>query len=251
MLTIFTSGSISYTSYLNAFIASCEANIKSKYKVVILCTDRLRISDLSFKKKTEIINIVERFPHLAHVFSHESYTDHFNRLVIPRLVDDGDYAIYIDADTLVLKDLQHIKTIKFSDKFSFGCVVDYVPFHKYAVSNYGALGLNPYNLYYNSGVIIFNPTKYSSNRHMLEDCFNFYLENSGSSKIFGVYEQYDQFPFNALYHNIILTLPKVYNYPSQMKEDGYIVILHFLGEEGKPGRETCNKSFSKMFKQYS
>lgn len=117
-------------------------NIKLKFK------NKLKLNFVKVDKKILEDVLLEAY----YKVSYEAYT----RILIPNLLKDIDKTIYLDPDTIVLKDLNLLNDINL-EKYEIGAVVDFNPnsvnIFKEAMKLKNAKG------YFNSGVMIMNLKK--------------------------------------------------------------------------------------------
>lgn len=152
--------------------------------------------------------------------------------------------IYLDADTIVRRDLRELWLTDL-DGAAAGAALDYfLPRTGDAVAPWRALGLDPEARYFNSGVMVVDLEAWRTRKvgvQAAEIC----LANREYLRAQGVWPQHDQFGLNVVLHRQWKLLPQEWNYLSEM-EFAEPNIVHYCGG-GKPGSPTCQPDFSSWF----
>ena len=108
-----------------------------------------------------------------------SETGMFYRLLAAELIKDLDKIIYIDGDTLVLKDLTEMYNLNLGDNYMLGTL-------EVIAGTYYA-GKNISNDYVNSGILFMNLTKMRNNK--IYDKFKEYISNPVTRKNIVMHDQ--------------------------------------------------------------
>lgn len=142
----------------------------------------------------------------------------FYRIMIPEIFKDLDRILYLDGDTLVLKDLYELFNIELPERANMAMVVDKFSWREQMqrlhISNY-----------FNSGVILFDIKKCLRN-NFSQKCIKWINENK-ENIVFP-----DQDAINAVSDNKILRINNTYNKQLTLDNyhefDGDAHIAHFL-----------------------
>ncbi|SEW43917.1 Lipopolysaccharide biosynthesis protein, LPS:glycosyltransferase [Chitinophaga sp. YR573] len=169
-------------------------------------------------------NAIEMFGHLNSLHGNWAI---YGRFIIPKLID-SEYALYLDADLLILLDVLTISEIKFTDQFlaavpggTFMSALD----RKFLIDR---LGLDKEQKSFNSGVLIFNIKNWNSKSisHEIDQmCDQYPLELIS----------HDQTILNALCNGNFHYIDDRFNnlwYPNRalpIKHSYHNSILHFAG----------------------
>jgi lipopolysaccharide biosynthesis glycosyltransferase len=153
-------------------------------------------------------------------------------------------AIYIDADAIVLDDLQELWQSDLDGKV-LGAASDYfLPRCRDAVGPWQELGLDPEAPYFNSGVMLVDLDRWRT-----EDVASRVLRRCCDSREHllaqGKWPQYDQFGLNVVLQGQWHLLSQDWNYLSELPEK-HPHVVHFCGG-GKPGSPTCGPLFTELF----
>jgi lipopolysaccharide biosynthesis glycosyltransferase len=192
-------------------------------------------------------NAIEMFGHLNSLHGNWAI---YGRFIIPKLID-SEYALYLDADLLILLDVLTISEIKFTDQFiaavpggTFMSALD----RKFLIDR---LGLNKEQKSFNSGVLIFNIKNWNSKSisHEIDQmCDQYPLELIS----------HDQTILNALCNGDFHYIDDRFNnlwYPNRtlpIKHSYHNSILHFAGAP-KPWDLFGNRTHSgyKLWSDYN
>ena len=131
------------------------------------------------------------------------------RLLVPTLMPDYDYVIFLDADLVVLGDIANL--LKFDcSKNMIGAVRDYEGIANCYNNNYeqtkyriNELGIKNFKNYFSSGVLVFNIKKFNENFTEQQ-----LLELASSKK----WLQYDQDFFNFICKEDVKIIDSPYNF---------------------------------------
>ena len=119
----------------------------------------------------------------------------YYKLLLPFILHEFDRIIYLDADTLVFKDILEMYTLPFNDNYALG-----YPFHTvYLIDDY----VKDVKYYINGGVILFNLKKIRNDKKDIE-LIRFTIENN--SKLYFL----EQDSLNIVFFKKIGILPLKY-----------------------------------------
>ena len=268
---------ILYTSDDN-FIPQIASSITS------VCENNRKVHDITFylfsmkisrrnqKKLHELIHRYHRhlkvieLDNLASYFPFDIDTGGWNPIVLSRLLLDKilpkkvDRILYLDGDTITLRNLESLYDTNMGDKAVGACIESACP--KFMKK---PLGLTDTN-YYNAGVLLINVKKWREQK-IGEGIIRFYQAHNG--KLFAN----DQDAINGYLKNQIFTLPPKYNYgtildqysynflkklaspaPYYSKSDyeeakNHPAIIHYAGEN-RPWRKYNTHKYSPNYKKY-
>ena len=147
------------TSMLSAIKNKCPSSIYNYYIVTENATEPDKQSLMSLKKlapDTVNINIIERpEPDLPYENMQRflQYKVGMHKIYLPEILKDLDKVIYMDGDTIVLKDLRELYNIDVSNVYA-SVAKDgiYYRFPK----EMAEIGLDKRGFYFNSGVMLYN-----------------------------------------------------------------------------------------------
>lgn len=147
------------TSMLSAIKNKCPSSIYNYYIVTENATELDKQSLMSLKKlapDTVNINIIERpEPDLPYENMQRflQYKVGMHKIYLPEILKDLDKVIYMDGDTIVLKDLRELYNIDVSNVYA-SVAKDgiYYRFPK----EMAEMGLDKRGFYFNSGVMLYN-----------------------------------------------------------------------------------------------
>jgi len=173
-------------------------------------------------------NAVKMFGHLNSLHGNWAI---YGRFIIPKLID-SEYALYLDADMLILLDILTISEIKFTDQFlaavpggTFNSGLD----GKFLIDR---LGLSKEQKSFNSGVLVFNIKTWNSksiSREIDEMCRRYPRELIS----------HDQTVLNALCNGNFHCIDNRFNnlwYPNNklpIRRSYHNSILHFAGHQNR------------------
>ena len=189
-------------------IASIIQNIKNKKITFYIATEK----DNSTDNYLKLVNYYSEYKNVSFKFIEAKKYDYafeqknmnkwgsssyyiYWRLVVPELIN-VDYAIYIDADILCLKDIDYIDV---EDK-ACGCVIDSV----HSIYN-KAMGVGKDFCFYNTGTIFIDVNKWKQEK-LTKKCID-YINNFRSS-----FPMADQDLFSLALENDIQTINPSYNW---------------------------------------
>lgn len=128
----------------------------------------------------------------------KSYASLYRWFAIGKIKDDIEYAIYIDADTVIQKGLEKIDTVLYQEKPVY-MAIDYMwDFYKQEIN------MEVSDKYYNTGVILFDVKKWK--KDMYEQQIINFIKNEEMNFVF-----YEQDMANIVMKNAIGMLPLKYN----------------------------------------
>lgn len=154
----------------------------------------------------------------------------WHRIFIPSICSDFERAIYIDSDTIVLRDIDPI--INFNEKSVFAAYIQDDP----------DLSMNLFGTYdrpyFNAGVFIVD-LNYWRNSGIEDKMVNDIISSNTTSFL-------DQDALNVYFADVLTVLPITFNYPHWYHENDltYIkspIIVHFIGPN-KPWHNYQSKS---------
>lgn len=157
------------------------------------------------------------------------------RFIIPNILKENK-CLYLDADTIVIKNLDELYDTDISEYYCAGSddlFIENIDYKK-------EIGLSAEDLYINAGVILFNLEKMRENK--IADLL---LHNT--EKYSNIIKYQDQDILNITCKNHILKLDSIYNYTSFCMEKekdkaNNVTILHYTGS-AKPWKFKYKGSF--------
>lgn len=250
MLSVVFSTDENYLFYTAVAIASMalSANEGTVYKVYILCDEGFRDEEriLSHLQRTFSNILIHKITVdgnlFKNVFINNSHVSKaaFYRIVIADVIEE-DKCIYLDADTLVLEDLNALWETDIDDYYIAGCRDIWIDWLSPAEREQRREKTKIVSLdrYVNSGVLLFNLKK------IRDDKMNVMLKEH----LVYDYPFEDQDILNICCYDHILILPAKWNrfndvygsidimQGSEMSMDGFLGnggIIHFTSKVGKP-----------------
>ncbi len=163
----------------------------------------------------------------------------FYRIMIPEIFKDLKRILYIDGDTLVIRDLYEFFNMEIPDNKMLAMVLDKFSWDK-------RMKVLNTSCYYNSGVILFDIQKCIA-EDFSQKCIQWLYNNSDIA----IYP--DQDAINVVCNNKILPLSNLYN--KMIEPRHYVVIeqrpfiLHFLSEV-KPWMWKYSSKFDLLYLPY-
>ena len=262
----------------NAFVpqaATCMCSIFENNKSMSEINIYLIASNISIDNKQKLINFAERYGRKVHLINlgeisdlidFDFDTNGWSSIVLARLFldkllpDDINRILYLDGDTLVLKDISNFYNIDLGDKVLGMCPEPTVDKER---RKFLALGEVPYH---NSGVLLIDLKRWRR-EEIGKKVIDFYKLHDG--KLFAP----DQDALNGALNKDIATLSISYNYfniydtypyrilkqlsfPSDFISKNEFLeikkspsIIHYLGEE-RPWRKGNTHRFVKQYLDY-
>jgi lipopolysaccharide biosynthesis glycosyltransferase len=165
------------------------------------------------------------------------------RCLVPDLLSSAEWAIYLDADTLVFADLRELHDVDLRGA-PVGAVQDWLPTVRDAVGPWRHLGLDPDAPYFNSGVLVMDLVQWrreNAGAEALRRC----LQDEQHLIVRGVWPQHDQYGLNIVFHRRWHQLPSMWNHFSELSPDS-ARIVHLVGN-GKPWDRRCKPEFAHAF----
>lgn len=150
------------TSMLSAIQNKCPSSIYNYYIVTENATESDRKSLMSLKQlapDTVNINIIERpEPDLPYENMQRflQYKVGMHKIYLPEILQNLDKVIYMDGDTIVLKDLRELYDIDVSDVYA--AVAKDGIYYRFS-KEMAEMGLDKRGFYFNSGVMLYNLDK--------------------------------------------------------------------------------------------
>lgn len=163
---VFFAADENYMPFLAVALTSMKAKLSKEYLYQIhvlytgkLCKNAKTVKEMETENfRIHFVDISEKIDAITHlIHCRDYYTSAiYYRLFIPELFPQYEKAIYLDCDTVVLRDIAELYEIDIKDNF-IGAVADQAvaaiaPFREY--TKY-ALGIES-EKYFNSGVIVMN-----------------------------------------------------------------------------------------------
>lgn len=169
-IKIFYEGNNDLVGVLATSIASVCASTKSRLLIYILDTG------ISECNKHHLLSLCERFPNLSLVFSYidlqifeglkgyreENFLDCYSRLLIPHVDTNIDKAIYLDSDTIALKDINLLWQIDLGGK-ALAAPPD-LGVAPWVLDHMSDLGMDSTQVYISAGVYIIDCKKWREQR---------------------------------------------------------------------------------------
>jgi len=245
--TIVTAANNSFVDFLSVLLMSLKINNQNSFEVFILNNGLTKETELKLKRISN--NYFELyFVHIDDYKSQISFTSqltdpHFWRLIAPHILQDRERILYLDADTMVRKDIADLFSLYETEKTVSACV-DYLERIETGISNWKDYNFNPKTKYFNSGMLLINNERFTEKK-IAERVIEITTNNLSHTKACGKWEQYDQYGFNVVLYNDWFEVPNIYNYGSELEfKDASIV--HFNGH-GKPTSNSCTLQFKNEF----
>lgn len=192
---------------LTSMLLSCDT--KTFYDIYILTPgdfseknkEKLKIFERNFffKCSINIINFGEKFKNIELAPRDRIVTTPtFYRLDLPNILENITKIIYLDSDTLILKDLNELYQIDIKEKYLLGFLDNsFTELDRYNITNY---------TYICAGVLLMNLEKLR-NEKMVEKFYSFIEKNEGNLP------QHDQNVINAVCYQKIGLIPPKYGIP--------------------------------------
>ena len=248
--TIVTAADNSFVDFLSVLLMSLKINNQGSFEVFIL-NDGLnketeaklkRISNNSFE--LYFIYIPDFKNKIS--FSSQLTDPHFWRLIATHFLHDKERILYIDADTMVRKDISELFSM-YQTKKTISASIDYLEKVETGISNWKDFNFNPENYYFNSGVLLINNERFIEKK-IAEQVIEITEKYLRYTKACNKWQQYDQYGLNVVLYDDWFNLPNIYNYGSELEfKDAEIV--HFNGH-GKPTSNSCTAQYKNEFYNY-
>ena len=238
-----TSFDYEYMQYSYVFVKTLSENYSGKDVLTLYCLvpeDILHLED-SFLQTLGTINNLDihficsdkfvKFSLNENIHGHKYISKNaWHRIFIPSVCSDFDKVIYIDSDTIILRDIDPILNFPMHNKFN--AFIENDP----GMSN--RLFRNMDSIYFNAGVFIAD-LKYWIDSGIEDKMI--------SLAISGNYADYlDQDMLNLFFNDVFAPLPITFNYPCWYDENhevyiGSPIVAHFVGNV-KPWRNHKSSS---------
>lgn len=213
-----------------AFLRSIEINCRNpgKYLVYILA-DRvskqnkrrlLRFTSLRVRFIDIDEKLISRFK-LPEKVDYLPKTAYF-RLMIPELFSSLEKVIYLDVDTLVLRDLEDLWNIDMEGKLSLACQCFYAPEHR-GLENFRTMGIDVSAPYFNSGMLVIDLRKWREFgvREKVNTVLNTKLNQPNAM---------DEEGLNVVLHGHWKPIDQRWNYPPHIADrEDMPFVLHYIG----------------------
>lgn len=219
-----------YTEHAGVVLASIFCNTQQTLNVHIVHDDTL--SDENKAKLTQMVDIFHHninFYHVSvpgdlqevasgvHKINYWTIASMY-RLLLPLFIQ-ADRVIYLDCDILVNMDINELWSIDLGDRY-LGAVLDQ---GENLLEYFNSLGLRA-DLYFNSGVILFDLNNIRNKPTWYEEMLNFL-------RVHPMMTMPDQDVLNAIYSSNYLQLDQRFNTFAKPELDMVQKIVHFAGEE--------------------
>lgn len=232
-IPIFLSSDNNYAPFVATTIASICDNTKSFCEFYILDggiteENKEKICELkqefnNFSIEFIKIYVEKEFKKINYSIAQKYITlSTYNRFLIPSLCPDLKKVIYIDVDTVTLKDINYLYYQELNG-YCLGAVHDIksddLPFQQYQTS----IGLCKKHKYFQAGVLLIDIEKWKEN-NISQKLMNVAIDNSSK------YRLQDQDALNVLFENNYKILDPKYNYcvaNGVNNPEGKVVIRHF------------------------
>jgi len=211
ILELIMQSSEAYSAYAGVALTSYLENNKNINEIIIYFI----ADNLSIKSKKKLIDTVERYERKIYFFEanmivndlrakgfrelHGSYTTYCKIFLLDKINFKSDKALYVDADTLCVGNLEDILEIKWEETYICGMSMNLEPYVEkiYKVPNYMQ--------WYNAGVVLFNVEEWK--RKNCSEMVCDYIAECTPNIIFA-----EQDILNILFEGEIKELPIIYNY---------------------------------------
>lgn len=171
---------------------------------------------------------------------------HYWRCLLARIYPETvERAVYIDSDTIILKDLKPLWSWPL-DGNPIAAAGDLVKVIKDAISHWQEIGIDGDAPYFNSGVLVIDLARWRS-ENIGERVMRESQENRHRLLIRDRWNQHDQYGFNVVLLGRWTALPPGWNHYSERPLDD-TGILHFLGDM-KPGAPLARPENTELFIQ--
>ncbi len=276
-ISICFSANDKYVPLLAVTISSIIENSKpeNNYDIVILMTS---ISDENQVKLRTLIaakpNFSIRFVNVGpYVFGYSFYTESdptntkfsdeiYFRILVPAIMPEYDYVIFLDADLVVLDDIANILDYDYSESL-VGAVRDYEGISSCYTNNYektkyriSELGIKNFDNYFLSAVLVMNIKKFNE-KFDVKDLLNLAVSKN--------WKQFDQDLFNYLCQDETTIIDAAWDYMEDiygsyqslpkklfdefLKSEKHPKIIHYSGGR-KPWIKTDSKH-NKVFWEFA
>ena len=222
-------------SYLYQTLVSMTSAAENKDEKTNLNFHILISGEFSNKGKKKLIDLQERYRKckvelidMGNSFNNaktmrKSFTAAYYRLQLPDILQGLDKVLYLDGDTIVMKDLLSLYNLNLDNYYAAG-VKDYWSVTK-DPDYYKIIGIESMDQYINSGVLLMNLDKMRNDN--LKKEFSAYIKkNHCSKKRIGKY--HDQDVINYTCYGKILHIPLKYNAMHSCIYDYYCTTTHKL-----------------------
>ena len=252
----------SYIKYTATSLASVlsKANALDKYHIFIFSDkistiNKIRLNSLKKIKKFDI-RYVNIKPHDVEIFKNIRIPNHINicayyRLLIPKYLPNLEKVIYLDSDTIVLKDLNTFFNLDTGDAWFCGCE-DINALKLARQLNYSD------SKYINSGCLLINNSLCIENNYfeIMKDTIQknyrnyFICDQDVLNDAFHFNIKYISYRFNMFYsfHKLLETFKP--SFPDDFKDSvSNPTIIHFVGKN-KPWDSESDNPYKDIYKQY-
>lgn len=165
-VTVFYACDDRYIPYLSVSLLSLieNASESTQYNINVLCDGIEKENEniiTAMSQNNISIKFVDVSDQIRGIASSLSLRDYYSlsiyyRIFIPELFPDVDKAIYLDSDTVVLKDISELYNIDVGDNL-VAAVQDMVVASEEVFRTYADMGVGvKYEKYFNSGVLLMN-----------------------------------------------------------------------------------------------
>lgn len=170
---------------------------------------------------------------------------HYFRCLLPRVyAADVDRAVYIDADTIIRRDVTPLHDWPL-DGHPVAAAQDLVAVIGDAIDHWREAGLDGAAPYFNSGVLVVDLARWRAEGigdQVMREC----QRNRHRLLIRDTWNQHDQYGFNVVLQHRWTRLPPGWNHYSERPSDDGVGIVHFLGDM-KPGAPLARPENTALF----
>ncbi|WET76721.1 glycosyltransferase [Amycolatopsis sp. QT-25] len=171
---------------------------------------------------------------------------HYFRCLLARIYPETvERAVYIDSDTVILKDLRPLWSWPLNGN-PIAAVGDLVSVISDAISHWQEIGLDPDAPYFNAGVMVIDLARWRA-ENIGEQVMRQCQENRHRLLIQNRWNQHDQYGFNVVLQHRWTALPSGWNHYAERALDD-VGIVHFLGDM-KPGAPLALPECTELFIQ--
>ena len=228
---VVTSFDANYLQYSYVFVKTLSENYHGSKKLDLYCLvpeDVLSMESLFVENLGDVSNLNIKFV-CSDKFSRFSTNEKvrgsewisknaWHRIFIPSVCNDFDRAIYIDSDTMIMRDIDPLINFDLTNKFA-----------AFIENNFNSADRvfgNPDQIYFNAGVFVAD-LNYWRSLNLEEKIMNDVLDG-------GVTLMLEQDRLNLAFNNVFQPLPITFNYPAYYEDSWQVAItnplvVHFFG----------------------
>lgn len=243
-----------YSIMVCALLKSIEENHHTDEMIIFHMIDngikrsnkkRILKSTTSGKIEVQWIKISEETYQNIHPDANQiDLSAHYARFLIPHILDQEiEKVIYIDCDTVVLGEISELWNIPLGSNViaaaqdGTGTIED-----QWLGDNFDALGLDPTEKYFNSGVLLIDTALWRA-RSMTATLIQCTIDNLAHVRFF------DQYAFNVVFHKQWTELPSSWNHMQVKPNQEEINLVHYVAWN-KPIIKTSTGPYHSFFYKY-